>query len=105
MRKLTVFSQVSLDGYFVDPAGDMSWAKKSDPEWNASVADNAQNAGSPLLFGRITYQMMASFWPSAQARQALPAVADGVSNLPKVVQLASTRAFANGNVVLTYALA
>ena len=46
MRKLTVFNQVSLDGYFVDAAGDMSWAKKSDPEWNAFVADNASNAGS-----------------------------------------------------------
>ncbi len=85
MRKLTVFNQVSLDGYFVDAAGDMSWAKKSDPEWNAFVADNASNAGSLLLFGRITYQMMAAFWPSALARQVAPVVAEGMNSLPKVV--------------------
>ncbi len=27
MRKLVVFNHVSLDGYFVDVNGDMSWPK------------------------------------------------------------------------------
>jgi hypothetical protein len=32
MRKLTVFNNVSIDGYFTDVEGDMSWAHKQDPE-------------------------------------------------------------------------
>ena len=35
MRKVIAFEQVSLDGYFVDGKGDMSWAHKQDAEWNA----------------------------------------------------------------------
>ncbi len=54
MRKLIVFNQVSLDGYFTDVDGDMSWAHKQDAEWNAFVAENARSGGE-LLFGRITY--------------------------------------------------
>ena len=40
MRKLVVFNQVSLDGYFTDKNGDMSWAHKDDAECNAFAADN-----------------------------------------------------------------
>ena len=56
MQKLAVFNHVSLDGYFVDANGDMSWAKADhqDEEWNAFVADNA-SGGGVLVFGRITY--------------------------------------------------
>lgn len=36
-RRLTAFGHVSLDGYFVDGSGDMSWAHKRDPEWSAFV--------------------------------------------------------------------
>ena len=45
MRKLVVFNPVSLDGYFVDANGSMSWAKggrvTKDPEWDAFVTANA----------------------------------------------------------------
>jgi dihydrofolate reductase len=84
MAKLIVFNQVSLDGYFVDAGGDMSWAHKNDPEWNAYAAENA-SGGGVLLFGRITYEMMASFWPSPAARQMNATVADQMNALPKVV--------------------
>jgi dihydrofolate reductase len=84
MAKLVVFNQVSLDGYFVDAGGDMSWAHKNDPEWNAYAAQNA-SGGGVLLFGRITYQMMASFWPTPAARQMNATVAAQMNDLPKVV--------------------
>lgn len=85
MRKLVVFQQVSLDGYFVDSNGDMSWAKNdNDEEFNAFTSENAKSGGV-LLFGRITYELMASFWPTPQAREALPIVAERMNNLPKVV--------------------
>jgi len=60
MRKLIVFNQVSLDGYFTDADGDMSWAHKQDAEWNAFVAENARSGGE-LLFGRITDELMKSY--------------------------------------------
>jgi len=85
MRKLIVFNSVSLDGYFTDKGGDMSWAHKNDPEWNEFVAGNAKGGDGPLLFGRVTYEMMASWWPSPQAIQMMPDVANAMNNLPKVV--------------------
>ena len=86
MRKLGVFNHVSLDGYFVDANGDMSWAKADhqDAEWNAFVAGNASGEGM-LVFGRVTYEMMASFWPTPTAIEMMPAVAAGMNNMPKVV--------------------
>jgi dihydrofolate reductase len=84
MRRLIVFNQVTLDGYFADVNGDMSWAHKQDAEWNAFVAGNA-SGGGVLLFGRITYELMASYWPTPVAIKNDPVVAEGMNNLPKVV--------------------
>lgn len=85
MRRLTVFENVSLDGYFTDRKGDMSWAHKSDPEWNAFAAGNAQGSDGSLLFGRRTYDMMAAFWPTEAARQRMPEVAEGMNRRTKLV--------------------
>jgi dihydrofolate reductase len=86
MRKLVVFNHVSLDGYFVDVNGSMSWAKsdQKDAEWNAFVAENAKGDSS-LLFGRVTYELMASYWPTPMADQHDPVVAERMNKLPKVV--------------------
>jgi dihydrofolate reductase len=84
MRKLIVFNMVSLDGYFVDAKGDMSWAHKNDEEWNTFVGGNASGNGM-LLFGRVTYEMMASYWPSPMALQNSPVVAKGMNEMPKIV--------------------
>ncbi len=84
MRKLTSFIHLSLDGYFADQNGDMSWAKKDDAEFDEFVADNAKGGGM-LLFGRITYELMVSFWPTPLAAQIAPIVAERMNNCPKVV--------------------
>ena len=84
MRKLVVFNSVSLDGYFTDKNNDMSWAHKNDPEWSAFVSDNAKGGGV-LVFGRVTYEMMVSFWPTPAAHERMPEVAEGMNRLPKIV--------------------
>ena len=84
MRKLSVFNQVSLDLYIADREGDMSWAHKHDPEWDAWVTSNASGDGE-LLFGRVTYQQMASFWPTPTAREMMPVVAERMNQARKVV--------------------
>jgi dihydrofolate reductase len=84
VRKLIVFNSITLDGYFTDQHGDISWAHKSDPEWNAFVEENA-SSGGVLLFGRLTYELMASYWPTAAAKKQNPVVAERMNTLPKVV--------------------
>ena len=86
MRKLVAFNSTSLDGYFTDANGDMSFAHhiEGDAEWDAFVAGNA-SGGGVLLFGRKTYELMASFWPTPAAAQMMPVVAERMNNLPKVV--------------------
>ncbi len=84
MRKLVVFNMVSLDGFFVDSKGDMSWAHKNDAEWNAFVNENASGS-DVLVFGRITYELMASYWPTPMALQNSPVVAKGMNDMPKIV--------------------
>jgi dihydrofolate reductase len=84
MRKVNAFNNVSLDGFFTDAKGDMSWAHKQDEEWNAFVSANASGNGE-LLFGRVTYDMMAAFWPTPQAAQMMPKVAAGMNAMRKTV--------------------
>lgn len=86
MQKLIVFNNVSLDGYFVDRNGDMRWAhnEKKDSEWDAFVASNASGGGT-LLFGRITYELMASYWPTPMAAQNDPVLAERMNKHSKIV--------------------
>jgi dihydrofolate reductase len=86
MRTLTVFNNVTLDGYFTGANGDMNWAHagNDEPEFSAFVANNAKGGGM-LLLGRITYDMMASFWPTPMAAERNPIVAERMNGLPKIV--------------------
>lgn len=85
MRRLMVFNNITLDGYFTDKNNDMSWAhKNADEEWNKFTSENA-GGGGVLLFGRKTYDLMVSFWPTKQAYDMMPQVAEGMNKLPKVV--------------------
>ena len=75
---------MTLDGYFTDAHGDMSWAHQQDPEWNEFMAANASGGGE-LVFGRITYDLMAGFWPTPLALQSMPLVAERMNLLLKIV--------------------
>lgn len=86
MPKLISFTSVSLDGYFASLNGDMSWAHAdpNDAEWNAFVAGNTKGE-STLVFGRVTYQMMASYWPTPMAAQQNGTVAEKMNRSSKLV--------------------
>ncbi len=86
MRKLIVFNHISLDGYFTDANGDMRFAQNPVPdvEWDAFVAGNAGGGGT-LVFGRVTYDLMVSFWPTSMAMEQMPDVAERMNSLPKIV--------------------
>jgi dihydrofolate reductase len=63
MRKLVLLEHVSLDGYLAGPDGDMSWIRVDDEVWEHvhPIVDAADTA----VWGRVTYEMMAAYWPTA----------------------------------------
>jgi dihydrofolate reductase len=83
MRKLIVFNNVSLNGYFADANNGISWVSK-DAELAEFAAENAK-AGGTLLFGRKTYELMAGYWPTPLAIKNDPVMAERMNALPKVV--------------------
>ena len=83
MRTLIIFNLVTLDGYFAGQDGDISW-HNVDAEFQ-EYAEKNSNAGNTLLFGRVTYELMASYWPSPDALKNDPIVAQGMNRSPKIV--------------------
>ena len=83
MRRVTVFNLMTLDGYIAGQGGDISW-HNVDEEFQ-ELANAASNSGNTLLFGRVTYELMASFWPTPEAIRTDPIVAVGMNKSEKIV--------------------
>jgi dihydrofolate reductase len=86
MRTLASFTNISLDGYFADTKSQMNWAHMGgdDAEFQQFTEENSKGDGA-LLFGRITYEMMVSYWPTPAAQQANPIVAERMNSGQKLV--------------------
>jgi len=85
MAKLSVYNFVSANGYFKGPNDDIAWAHQNpSEEQNQFASENAQG-GAILLFGRKTYEMMASFWPTPQGEKANAGVSKGMTSGEKIV--------------------
>jgi dihydrofolate reductase len=63
MRHLIFFMHTSLDGFVAGVNGEMDWINIDDTlfDFVATMTDNADTA----LYGRVTYEMMQSYWPTA----------------------------------------
>ena len=83
MRKLISFMVVTLDGYYVGPNGEFDWPNVDD-EFN-EFAISQLNDIDTLLFGRVTYEVMADYWPTPAAVEGDPAIAGVMNDTPKVV--------------------
>src|SRR5512134_370781 len=83
MRNLFAFDLMSLDGYFEGPNRDISW-HNVDAEFD-EYAVEMLNSVDVLLFGRVTYELMAGFWPTPDAMKNDPIVAERMNNVPKIV--------------------
>jgi dihydrofolate reductase len=83
MRRVILQNMVSLDGYFEGPSREIDW-HVVESEFNAYAAKFLDTLDA-LLFGRVTYQLMASYWPSADAIASDPIIARRMNLLPKVV--------------------
>src|SRR5688572_177603 len=63
MRKIISFMHISLDGFVAGLNGEMDWIKV-DEEIFDHVGKRISE-GDTALYGRVTYQMMESYWPTA----------------------------------------
>jgi dihydrofolate reductase len=84
MARLNIFNFTTLNGFYKGPNEDINWSKRGNGEDNEFASGNAMSAGI-LLFGRVTYQMMANWWPSEMAKKAIPEVAEGMNKAQKIV--------------------
>ena len=63
MRKIISFMHISLDGFVAGPKGEMNWIKVDE-----EIFDHVSNRIGEIdtaLYGRVTYEMMESYWPTA----------------------------------------
>lgn len=84
MRKLFSFNMMTLDGFFEGPKGEIDWHNADNQEFN-EFAIAQTSAVDTLIFGRKTYQLMASYWPTETAVNSDPIVADLMNRLSKIV--------------------
>jgi dihydrofolate reductase len=83
MRNVFLFMMVTLDGYFEGPKQEIDW-HNVDEEFNEFAIQQLDEIGV-LLFGRVTYEVMASFWPTQFAMENDPVVAEKMNSIPKIV--------------------
>jgi dihydrofolate reductase len=82
MGKLRVFNFITLNGYFQGTKGDISWAHRGEEDEYAAEMLKGRDR---LLFGRVTYELMKSYWPTPQAMKDAPLVAQGMNSADKIV--------------------
>lgn len=63
MRKLTLFMHASLDGFAAGPHGEMDWIAINEEMFD--YVERRTSQADTALYGRVTYQMMESYWPTA----------------------------------------
>jgi dihydrofolate reductase len=78
-----LFMMTSLDGYMEGENHDLSW-HNVDKEFNTFAVEQLREADT-IVFGRRTYQLMESFWPSKEGQEDDPVVASLMNEIPKVV--------------------
>ncbi|WP_316759449.1 dihydrofolate reductase family protein [Pedobacter aquatilis] len=63
MRKIISFMHISLDGFVAGQNGEMDWIKVDEEIFD--YVGNRISKSDTALYGRLTYQMMESYWPTA----------------------------------------
>jgi dihydrofolate reductase len=63
MRKVVLSMHVSLDGFVAGPNGEMDWIKLDDELFD--FVGGFTNEADTALYGRVTWEMMDNYWPTA----------------------------------------
>ncbi len=83
MKKIIAFEWLSLDGFIGGPNGETDWFV-----WDQEIekfAKEYQSKIDTMLFGRITYEVMASYWPTTASSTEDPMITDFMNNTNKIV--------------------
>jgi dihydrofolate reductase len=87
MRKLIYMMSMSLDGFIEGPNREIDWHQVDD-ELHAHFNEQLAAMGA-FLSGRVTYELMAGFWPTADEDPQCPAVMAEFAriwrDMPKIV--------------------
>lgn len=83
MRKVIFQMMISVDGFFEGSNKEIDW-HNVDAEFNDHAIDLLKGVDT-LLFGRVTYELMASYWPTVDARKDDPVIAAAMNDTAKVV--------------------
>ena len=81
MRKVIVSNLVSLDGFFEGPNKELDWFVVEEEFFD--FARNQLLEVDTILFGRVTYEMMAGYWPNTTDND--PIITDKMNSLQKIV--------------------
>jgi dihydrofolate reductase len=79
MRRVIMWNMVTLDGFFEGPNREIDWFR-FDEDLEKYIKGSQMSSADTLLFGRVTYQVMAAYWPSAHGQ-----IADFMNNVTKIV--------------------
>jgi len=83
MRKIFAFIMTTLDGYYEGPNQEFDfWVV--DEEFEEFSVEQLDEVDA-LLFGRVTYEGMAAYWPTPAAERDDPSVAAKMNGLSKIV--------------------
>lgn len=80
MAKLIMWNLMTLDGFFEGPGHDISWHLDAWSEDLEKLSIEQGHSAGALLFGRLTYELMANYWPKENGT-----IADFMNALPKYV--------------------
>lgn len=83
MRRIFAFLVSSVDGYYEGPNQEFDWPVVDD-EFNQFAIEQLSEVDT-LIFGRVTYEGMASYWPTPAAEQNDPEVTGAMNSLNKIV--------------------
>lgn len=88
MRRIIVDCLISLDGYLADANGEIDWFTQEEgfnqsegEAWSLEMLRRADT----ILFGRVTFEGMAEFWPSEWARKNMAEIARYLNGTAKIV--------------------
>ena len=87
MRKVVLFMHLTLDGFAAGPNGELDWISY-DKELEKYAEELVSTVGA-ALYGRVTYQMMESYWPTVLTNPSSTKHeidhAHWIENIPKIV--------------------
>lgn len=97
MKKITVFNHVTSDGLFAGPNGEIDWFKvvDKDEKYDKFIHEQSKS-GDTLVFGRATYDMIKSYWPTQDAIENDPDMARVMNSSHKIVVSKSLKSVEEG---------